>query len=152
MSRAALILVLPMLFACAKKEAPAVDTTAAVTADTSAPAAPSYAGTWSVNVMPVGKDTVLTSYVLNATADQTGWKMTFPGRSPMDLKVLSVSGDSTVTETGPFESAITKGLMVNMVHSAMHLEGDKLVGTAIVHYARKTADSVVTLRQEGTRQ
>ena len=152
MSRAALILALPLLFACAKKEAPAVDTTAAMTADTTAPAAPNYAGNWSVNVMPVGKDTVLTSYVLNTTADQAGWKMTFPGRSPMDVKVLSMDADSVVTEVGPFESAITKGLMVNLAHTSMHLDGEKLVGTAIIHYARKTADSVVTLRQEGTRQ
>lgn len=152
MSRAALILVLPMLFACAKKEAPAVDTTASAPADT-APAAPkSFAGNWDVKVMPVGKDTVLTTYLLNATSDSNGWKMTFPGRPPMDIQVLSLGADSAVTEVGRYESAISKGVIVISVHSSMHLEGDKLVGTSIVHYDRKTADSVVTLRQEGTRR
>lgn len=152
MSRAALILVLPMIFACTKKEAPAVDSTAAVPVDTAAPAPMSLAGNWNVKVMPVGKDTVVSSYVLNATADQTGWKMAFPGRDPMDIRVLSMDKDSVVSEVGPFESSIVKGLKVNFVHSSMHLEGDKMVGTSIVHYDRKTADSVVTLRAEGTRQ
>jgi hypothetical protein len=149
MARAALILVLPVVFACTKKdEVPAVDTAAMATA----PAPMDVAGKWSFKVMPQDRDTVLTTYVLDATNDETGWKLTFPGRDPLDVRVLSVSPDSIVTETGPYPSAVQKGVKVNMVHTNMHMEGDKLVGTAIAHYDKKTADSVVTLRQEGIRQ
>jgi hypothetical protein len=151
MSRVALILVVPVLFACSKKETPAADTAAAVV-ETPAPATASVAGKWAFVVMPEGKDTVLTTYTLDATNDMTGWKLTFPGRDPLDVRVLSMDSDSIVTETGPYPSAIQNGVKVNLVHTNIHMDGVKLVGTAIAHYDKKTADSVVTLRQEGTRQ
>ncbi len=153
MSRAVLLLALPLVFACTKKdEAPAADTSAPVAVEPAAPAAPAVAGKWAVDVMPMDKDTVLATFVLDATADQTGWKLTFRGREAQDVRVISMSNDSIVTEFGPYSSAITKGAKVNLVHSVFTLSGDKFTGTAIAHYDRKTADSVVTLRQSGTRQ
>lgn len=151
MPRVALLLVVPVLFACTKAETPPVDTSASVV-ETPAPASVNAAGKWAFNVMPEGKDTVLTTYTLDATNDMSGWKMTFPGREPIDVRVLSLSNDSIVTETGPFESNIQKGLKVNLVRTNMRLDGAKLSGVGIVHYDRKTADSVITLRQVGTRQ
>lgn len=155
MSRAVLFLALPLVFACTKKEeAPAADTsTPAPVAAAPAPApAPSMAGKWNVNVMPMDKDTTLVSFVLEATNDQNGWKLTFPGRKPYDVKVLSISNDSIVTEFGPYPSTLQKGVTVNFVHSNLKVDGNSLTGQAIVHYAKKTADSVVTLRQAGTKQ
>ena len=149
MCRVALLLVVPVLFACTKAETPPADTTAAVV---ETPAPMNVAGKWAFNVMPEGKDTVLTTYTIDATNDMTGWKMTFPGRDPIDVRVLSMSNDSIVTETGPFESMIQKGLKVNLVHTNLRLDGATLSGVGIVHYDRKTADSVITLRQVGTRQ
>ncbi len=151
MSRAALIFALPLLFACTKKdEAPAADTSAPVAA--AIPETPNTAGNWAFKVMPADRDTVLTTYTLVATSDQSGWTMTFPGRDPIEVRVLSISPDSIVTESGPFQSAVQKGVTVNLVHTNIHVDGDKMSGTAIVHYDKKTADSVVTLRQEGSRQ
>ena len=89
---------------------------------------------------------------LDVKDGQDGWTLTFPGRDPIEVRVISMTADSIVTETGPFESSVQKGVTANLVHTNMRLDGDKLVGTAIVHYNKKTADSVVTLRQEGTRQ
>ena len=150
MSRAALIFALPLLFACTKKdEAPVADTSAVVAAE---PAAPSIAGSWAFNVMPADRDTVLSTYTLVTTNDQNGWTLTFPGREPIPVRVVSMSNDSIVTETGPFESSVYKGVKTNLVHTNLHWEGDRLVGTGIAHYDRKTADSVVNLRQEGTRK
>jgi hypothetical protein len=63
-----------------------------------------------------------------------------------------MSNDSIVTDTGPFESSVYKGVKTNLVHTNLHWEGDRLVGMGIAHYDRKTADSVVNLRQEGTRK
>ena len=150
MSRAALLLAFPLLFACTKKdEAPAADTSAVAAAE---PAAPSVAGSYAFTVMPTNRDTVISTYTLVATNDQNGWTLTFPGRDAIPVRVVSMSDDSIVTETGPFESSVYKGVKVNLVHTNLHWEGDKLVGTGVAHYDRKTADSVVNLRQEGTRK
>jgi hypothetical protein len=155
MSRAALLLVLPILVACSKNETPAADTSAAAAAPapaaTAPAAAPNVAGTWNVKVMPQAKDTVLLTYTLVATNDKTGWKLTLPNRPTMDGRVMSMDNDSVVIENGPYSSVLRKNQQV-WTHSAMHLEGDKLVGTTVAHYTTKGADSVVMLRTEGTRQ
>ena len=153
MSRAVLFLAVPLVLACTKKEeAPAADTSTPAPVAAAAAPAPSTAGKWNVNVMPADKDTTLVSFVLDATNDQNGWKLTFPGRKPYDVKVLSISADSIVTEFGPYPSTLQKGVTVNFVHSNLKVDGNKRTGQAIVHYAKKTADSVVTLRQAGTKQ
>ena len=150
MSRAVLLFALPLVFACTKKdEAAPVDSTAAVAA---APAPASHVGKWAVNVMPQDKDTVVTSYVLDITDSQDGWKLTFPNAEPLDVRVIAMNGDSIVTEFGPFDSRVRKGEKVKVVHTTWRVNGDKLSGLATVHYDRKTADSVSILRQEGTRQ
>ena len=154
MSRAALLLAIPVLIGCSKKEEPAADTTAAMApASTAAPAAPAMnvAGTWSVRVMPQGKDTTLLTYILVATNDKTGWKLTLPNRPTMDVKVVSMDADSIVTDVAPYSSVLRKGVTV-WTHGNFHMDGDKLVGTTIAHYSNtKTADSVAMLRTEGTR-
>ena len=156
MPRAALLLVVPVMLACTKKEAPPADTTAAAPAPTAAapvaPAAPvSYAGKWKVKVMPSDKDTVILTYDLEATADKTGWKLTLPGRAAMTVTVVSMDNDSAVVENGPYSSALRKNVTVT-THSAMHMAGDTLVGLTTAHYKTKAADSVANLRTVGTRQ
>ena len=150
MSRAALLLALPLVFACTKKdEAAPVDSTPAVAA---APPVASHVGKWAVTVMPQDKDTVVASYVLDITDSQDGWKLTFPNTEPLDVRVIAMNGDSIVTDVGPFPSQVRKGETVKVVHSTWRVSGDKLSGLATVHYDRKAADSVSILRQEGTRQ
>lgn len=116
-----------------------------------APQAMNVAGRWSVNVMPEGKDTTLLTFILDATNDATGWKLTMPGREPMDARVLVMSPDSVVLENGPYSSALRNNVMVT-THSTMRLDGDKLVGQTIAHYNTNGPDSVLMLRTEGTRQ
>jgi hypothetical protein len=155
MSRAALLLVLPVMLACSKKEAPVADTSAAM-APAPAPAPPAatapmnVAGTWTINVMPEAKDTTILTYKLVATNDKTGWKLTLPGRKAMEPRIVSMDNDSIVIDNGPYSSALRKNVMVT-THSSMHTEGDKLVGKTIAHYNVKSPDSVVVLRTEGTR-
>lgn len=149
MSRAALIFVLPVLFACSKTETPAADTTAAAPA--AAPAPMNVAGNWSVKVMPADKDTVLLTYTMVATNDKTGWKLTLPNRPTMEPRMVSMDNDSIVLDNGPYESVLRNKVKV-WTHSSMHMEGDKLVGTTAAHYDKKGPDSVVMLRTEGTRQ
>ena len=156
MARVALLLVIPIMLACTKKDEPAADTTAAV-APAPAAAAPAaaapvnYAGTWKVTVMPADKDSVLLTYTLVATADKSGWKLTLPNRPTMTPTVTSMDNDSVVVDNGPYSSVLRKNISVT-THSSMHMEGDKLVGTTTAHYSSKGADSVTMLRTSGTRQ
>ncbi len=152
MSRVALLLVVPVLISCSKKDTAPADTSAAMApaAEAAAATTMNIAGKWSVNVMPEGKDSSLLIYMLEATNTKSGWKMTLPNRQPMDIRVLAMDNDSVVVENGPYSSALQKGVMVT-THSAMHMEGDKLVGKTVAHYDKKGADSVRVLKTEGTR-
>jgi hypothetical protein len=142
------------LVGCNKpKEEPAVESTAAAPA---APAAPAplaladIAGKWSVRTMAETGDSVLVSYELVASSDTSGWTLNFPKRKAIPMRVVAVAGDSVVTEAGPFESALRKGIQVS-VQSVTRLQDGKMVGTTIAHYATSGADSVRNLRFEGTR-
>lgn len=150
MSRAALLLVVPLMLACSKKEAPAVDTTAVAPPPPAAPAPVSYAGKWSMTTMPQDKDTVLVSYTMDAADNKEGWKLNLPNRPVMNGRVLSLDNDSVVIENGPYESVLRKGVQVT-THTVFHMEGDKLVGTTTAHYKSKGADSVRVLRVSGTK-
>ena len=152
MSRAALLLALPIVFACTSKDGPPADTSALAVVPDAADAAPvNYAGNWTVTVMPADKDSVVLTYDLVTTADRTGWKMTLPGREVMEPRVVHMDNDSVVVENGPYSSALRKNVMVS-TRSVMRMEADKLVGTTVARYDTKGADSVVNLRTAGTRK
>jgi hypothetical protein len=142
------------LVACNKaKEEPPVESTAAVP---EAPAASApialadIAGRWSVRTMAETGDSTLITYELVTSSDTSGWSLNFPKRKPIPMRVVAVAGDSIVTEAGPFESALRKGVQVS-VQNVTRLQDGKMVGTTIAHYATKGADSVRNLRFEGTR-
>jgi hypothetical protein len=146
--------------ACSKSDTDAADTAAAdstaAPAAAAEPAAPApislsqLAGRWNVRSVPETGDTTPTTFVLNATADTTGWTITFPNRKPIRSRVVSVGGDSVLTDTGPYESARRKGVQVR-TRVAWRLEGDRLTGTTVARYVTKGPDSVLVLRSEGTR-
>jgi hypothetical protein len=151
MRRIVLLCCAAVLVGCAKKESvPAVDTTAAV-----APPPPpmlmlaDLAGKWHFRVMPEASDSVVVEYDLTATADTAGWVLMLPKRKPMTLHVM-VSGDSLVTDVGPYESVLKKGLQVT-THGVLRMQGGELVGMTTAHYATKSGDSVVMLRTRGSK-
>src|SRR4051794_30293727 len=70
-------------------------------ADTAAATSPTaslteVAGKWQTVAINEAGDTV-GGAELRATADTSGWTLTFPKQKPIPLHVLSVSGDSIVT-------------------------------------------------------
>jgi len=138
------------LMACAEEPAE-TDETAADTAameETAELTLADLAGTWTIRTVPQsGADTTTTTYQLEATAD--GWTLLLPDREPL-VAQTTVSGDSIVADAGPFESVRRAGVMVT-THSVYRLEGDRLVGTTVAHYANAGADSVLVLDAEGTR-
>ena len=136
-----------LLASCAKSDqstkdsaAGAAATPAAAPAAAPAPApAPALsladvAGKWQVRAVPEsGKDTTTTSYVLTATADTTGWVITFPSGLKVPIHVM-VSGDSVISKTGTFASQRRKGVKV-MTENSLKLQNGKLVGATIAHYS-----------------
>ncbi len=119
------------------------------------PAAPApinladVAGDWTVTVTPAASDSVLLTYKLHATAADTGWTVTFPGRKPMALQITPV-GDSIMTTMAPYESVLRKQTNVS-TEGALHLMNGQLVGTTTAHYITTKADSVVYLKMNGTK-
>jgi hypothetical protein len=148
-----------LLAACAKSDQAAKDSAAGVAAAPAPAAAPTpppafsladAAGKWQMRSVPEsGTDTAATNFVLTATADTTGWVMTFPSGVKVPVHV-TVSGDSVVEKTGSFASQRRKGVKV-MSEGSLRLQNGKLVGTTIAHYAKAGPDSVLRLHTEGTK-
>jgi len=123
------------------------DTTA--TATPPAASLADFAGTWQVRGNNEAGDSII-SYRLVATGDTTGWTMTFPGREPVPVRVVSVAGDSVIAEAGPYASALRPGVQVR-THSIFRRSGDTIVGVTHARYDVRTADSLMTIRSTGTR-
>jgi hypothetical protein len=109
------------------------------------------AGSWSVNVMPEDRDTTILMYDFVATADTTGWTITFPGRQPIPVHVMPPTADSIVVHAGPFESALRPGVMVNTT-GVIRVRDGKVVGTTTARYVTTGADSVSRFRTSGTKK
>jgi hypothetical protein len=145
-----------VLVGCAKTDRDAATDSAAGATETASTATISLAdvaGRWNVASKPEsGTDTTSTRYVLNATADTTGWTITFADRpqQPVALRVVAVAGDSIVTEAGPFASVRRQGVQVT-TRNVFRRDGDRLVGSTRARYASTGADTVLMLRTEGTR-
>src|SRR5438046_3633981 len=124
----------------------------ASTTTTTAPAAVNLAdvaGKWEVGAVPTTGDTTATTYVLNATASDSGWTITFPKRAPMAVTVRT-DADSIMIDAAKYSSVRRKGVTVT-TNGVLRLSGGNLVGTTVAHYSVKTADSVLTLTTTGTR-
>ncbi len=145
-----------LVMGCTKSDAPpAADTTMAVTAapEPAAPApisASNVTGKWNVSVMGEQGDSVLTSYVLDATADSSKWTLTFPKGKAIPMKITNVSGDSIVAVAGPFPSQLRTGMTVNTT-TTIRLQDGSMVGTTVAHYVTSKSDSVANLRLKGTK-
>ena len=132
------------LLGCSKPAEKPADT--AETAEAApAPAPPAlsladFAGTWHVTSKVEGSDKVV-KYDMVTTADQNGWTLKFPKRDPIPVRVVAVEGDSVVSEAGPFESVLRKGVQVR-THVVSRLQDGKLVGTTTARYDVKGADTV----------
>lgn len=143
-----------LIVGCAKGDTPPADTTSAVATPPSPPpiALADVAGTWDVKGMNEAGDSTLVTYVLTATADTTGWTITFPNRrTPVPVRVVAVAGDSISIQAGPYASVLRGGVQVQ-TSGAFRLQDGKLVGMTKAQYSVKTADSVRMVRSEGTRK
>lgn len=157
MRRSPLLCCAILLVGCTKAEK-AADTAAVV--DTTTPAAAAapapisldqVAGKWNVRILSAETgDSTLTSYVLDAKADTAGWSFKFPTGGPIAMHVVSMAGDSLVTEAGPFDSRLQKNVKVSSVVT-WRLKDGKLVGAVASHYDTKPP-TTRNLIADGTRQ
>jgi|SRR5687767_496978 len=136
---------------CSREEAPpAGDTTAMSAAPAAASPVGNMAGMWNVNVMREGSDSVATTYVLNAM-DSAAWTFTFPNKEPIPIRITGMSGDTVLSEAGPFESSVRPGVQTRNVIKTW-LEDGKLVGWVRARYDVAGPDTVIVFRTEGTKQ
>jgi hypothetical protein len=147
-----------ILVGCTKSEDRAADDQTAMDTAAAAPETPAasatisladVAGKWKIRSTDDDGGNVLETGLV-ATADTSGWTMSAPNRKPIPVRVVAVAGDSIVTEAGPFESFIRKGVQVTARY-VNRLQDGKLVGTIEGHFATKSCDSVAHRRMEGTR-
>lgn len=108
------------------------------------------AGTWDLQIMGMGSDSVLTTGTLVATGDTGGWILNLMKRDPMALQV-TVSGDSIIAQAPEYESVLRKGVMVRTT-SVYRMVGPNLNGLTTATYKGVGPDSVVVLRSVGTRK
>ena len=157
MRRVALFSCAIAFVACTKADTPPADTTAAVAPVEPAPAPPApislaaVAGKYAVTGKNEAGDSTLVTYELNATGDTTGWTLTFPNRKPIPIHITSVAGDSIIMASGPYESAIQKGVMVT-TNTVTRFQDGKLMSRTVAHYATKGPDSVRVIVAEGVRK
>lgn len=145
-----------LLVGCAKADT-AADTTAVV--DTSSPVAAAtpaqlsldqVAGRWNVRILSAETgDSTLTSYVLDAKADTAGWSFQFPTGAPIAMHIVTMGGDSLVTESGPFDSRLQKNVKVHSIVTWRVRDG-KLAGAVVSRYDTKPP-TTRNLIAEGTR-
>lgn len=142
-----------ILVGCGKSEVqPTRDTTAMAPATPESPATMSLAdiaGKWKLRTMDEAGGNVVESE-LTTTADTSGWTLTRPNGKIVPVRVVGVSGDSIITEAGPYESAIRKGVQVR-ARMVLRLQEGKLVGTNEARYALSGGDSVASRPAEATR-
>lgn len=111
---------------------------------------PDVAGTWNARTLSMTGDSVLTTYQIKATNDRSGWTLTFPGRDPIEIRVLEVSGDSIVGDAGPYASALRPGVTVS-TRFVMRFQGDRMVGNITADYQMPESKVTVPLRMDGIR-
>jgi hypothetical protein len=143
-----------VIVACGKGDSKADSAAAAPAAMTPPPPKPialaDVAGKWNVKGMNETGDSTLATYVLVATADTTGWTITFPNRKAIPVRVGPVAGDSIVIDAGPYESVLRRGMQVT-THGALRLQNGMLVGMSTAHYKTTKPDSVRRVKTEGMR-
>ena len=100
--------------------------------------------------MPETGDSVVLTYTMHATAADTGWTITFPGRKPMAVQIMTM-GDSIMTcRRDRTRASCARARRSRLMGSCTSRPGS-LTGTTTAHYATTKPDSVTHLRMEGTK-
>lgn len=158
---AALVCCAALLVGCAKPDDRAGGEETAASKVEAAPPAPAtpttpatislaaVAGKWKMRSMDLSGANVL-EYELTATADSSNWTVVGPGGRTVPVRVVIVAGDSIVTDAGPYESFVRKGVQVRQ-RDTYRLRDGMLVSMMEGQYSTQRGDSLTRRRSEGTR-
>jgi hypothetical protein len=105
------------------------------------------AGAWSGKTVVSPKDTV--SFVLTIPADGKAGTLKLRNGEPIPTRLVTVGGDSAVTDAGPFPSVLKPGQTVSMVRMIGHFKGTTMTGTVMARYA---TGQIVRGKSDATRQ
>ena len=108
------------------------------------------AGTWHMRTMNLTGDNVLVTYDIVAKGQPSGWTLNLPDKVPIAMRVLEVSGDSIVTEAGPYASVLRENLVVTS-RFVLQLREGSMEGILIAVYDTPEGRTSVPLRIEGVR-
>ena len=139
------LLTVAVLSACAKAEAPKVDTTAAAPPAPPAPAAlkaSDIAGTWTGESRREGKDSVVGKWTSMSVSDSTG-KVTFTGTKTTVMFSTRFDADSFISTSKSYtDPSLPKGAPKVTFVSVGRMKNGTMMGTAALHLASKP-DSVL---------
>ena len=113
---------------------------------TSVVTAADFHGTWEGQAMLQGTPDPV-PVTMQGTA--SGWTMTLPDRDPIALAV-SMSGDSLVLMSEPYESVIQDGVTVH-TRSAVVLRNGRMAGSLTATYTTPEGESVVPGTMQASR-
>jgi hypothetical protein len=113
-----------------------------------APTVADFAGSWQSTAVLEGVDDPV-AVTLQGSAAGSDWVMMLEDRDPIPLQV-SMSGDSLVTVSDPYESVLREGVTVT-VRTASVLQDGRLVGSLVATYQTPEGEEVVRGTVEGTR-
>lgn len=141
------ITVLLILSACGagEEDAPAVDQ-AAVAPAGSGTMASDFHGTWEGEAVLEGTPDPVPVTIEGAAS---GWTMTLPGRDRVAL-TASVSADSLILESEPYESILQEGITVR-IRTASVLQDGRMTGAVAATYLTPEGERVVPGTLESTR-
>lgn len=90
-------------------------------------------GTWKIQAMIGPKDSVVSTSTTTRKSDGTA-TVQFPKQQPIEVRTLTIGGDSVVTEVGPYPSVLRPGQTVT-TQSTGHVKGNNMTGTFVAVYS-----------------
>jgi hypothetical protein len=139
-----MLLLLPLLVACAKSETPQTNAAAGPMALTDA----DVAGTWTGTNMPMGSDSVLVQWTQICAAGTC--KGIVAGMPDTIMSTYTLMGDSAMGTSAAYSSPTIPGAAV--VDSwTVHMQDGKAMGTGMLRLADKPDSVVLRYHFEGSR-
>jgi hypothetical protein len=150
--RASVLLSMVIVLACGGEPAAEEGGTAATAEAAAGPeeALARFAGRWRVSARDEAGGE-LPGHVVTATADTTGWSITFSDRPAIPLRIVDASGDLVVTQTDPYESVIRPGVRTTVLF-VTRVSGDSTRGRLIAMYDVSGSNAILRGTTQGTRQ
>jgi len=139
-----LLLLLPLLVACAKGENAQTDTAAA---GSMALTDADVAGTWTGTSMPLGSDSVIVQWTQICGAGTC--KAIIEGMPDTVVSTYTIAGDSVMGTAGPYDNPIAGASVMDSW--TVHPHGDSATGTGMMRLADMPDSVVLRYHVVGTR-